>query len=174
VYGDTDSVFVLLAGSSKERAFHVGKEIADVITKRNPNPMKLKFEKVYHPCVLQSKKRYVGFKYESPDQVDPEFDAKGIETVRRDGCPAVAKIMEQSLKFVYKLIMLKYRILFRTSDVSQVKTYVERQWTKIMLGRVNIQDFIFAKEVKLDTYRYLSAIGCIMRVKTGFHHRAQH
>lgn len=24
---------------------------------------------VYHPCVLQTKKRYVGFMYESPDQV---------------------------------------------------------------------------------------------------------
>jgi DNA polymerase zeta len=30
--------------------------------------------------------------YESPDQADPVFDAKGIETVRRDGCPAVGKV----------------------------------------------------------------------------------
>ena len=30
--------------------------------------------------------------YESLDQKEPEFDAKGIETVRRDGCPAVAKV----------------------------------------------------------------------------------
>ena len=47
---------------------------------------------VYHPCVLQSKKRYVGYSYESPDQSEPDFDAKGIETVRRDSCPAVGKV----------------------------------------------------------------------------------
>lgn len=47
---------------------------------------------VYLPCVLQTKKRYVGFMYESPEQTEPQFDAKGIETVRRDTCPAVAKV----------------------------------------------------------------------------------
>jgi len=31
--------------------------------------------------------------YESPDQKVPAYDAKGIETVRRDGCPAVAKVI---------------------------------------------------------------------------------
>lgn len=40
----------------------------------------------------QTKKRYVGFMYETPDQQEPVYDAKGIETVRRDGCPAVAKV----------------------------------------------------------------------------------
>ena len=44
------------------------------------------------PCILQTKKRYVGFSYESLEQKEPNFDAKGIETVRRDGCPAVAKV----------------------------------------------------------------------------------
>lgn len=44
------------------------------------------------PCVLQTKKRYVGYMYETLEQKDPVFDAKGIETVRRDTCPAVAKV----------------------------------------------------------------------------------
>lgn len=47
---------------------------------------------VYLPCVLQTKKRYVGYMYESLDQKEPVFDAKGIETVRRDSCPAVSKV----------------------------------------------------------------------------------
>ena len=33
-----------------------------------------------------------GYMYETPDQKEPVFDAKGIETVRRDSCPAVAKV----------------------------------------------------------------------------------
>jgi hypothetical protein len=43
---------------------------------------------------LLTKKRYVGYSYESPEQMKPIFDAKGIETVRRDTCPTVAKILE--------------------------------------------------------------------------------
>jgi DNA polymerase zeta len=98
VYGDTDSLFVHLPGCSKSRAFEIGSEIADAVTASNKRPITLKFEKMYHPCFLLSKKRYVGFKYESATQNLPVFDAKGIETVRRDGCAAVSKILEKSLK----------------------------------------------------------------------------
>ena len=34
----------------------------------------------------------------------------------------------------------------------QVKEYVQRQWTKILAGRVSLADFVFAKEVRLGTY----------------------
>lgn len=100
VYGDTDSLFVHLKGRTKDQAFDIGEEIAARVTAMNPEPIKLKFEKVYLPCVLLAKKRYVGFKYEYRDQKEPEFDAKGIETVRRDGNPAVQKIQEKALKYL--------------------------------------------------------------------------
>ncbi len=45
-----------------------------------------------------AKKRYVGFKYESIDDIEPVFDAKGIETVRRDGVLAQQKMVETCLK----------------------------------------------------------------------------
>jgi DNA polymerase zeta len=141
VYGDTDSLFVYLKGRTKDQAFDIGNEIAKMVTNMNPRPVKLKFEKVYFPCVLLAKKRYVGFKYESKDQKEPEFDAKGIETVRRDGTPAEQKIEEKALK-----------ILFRSADLSQVKSYFQEQCQKIMTGSVSIQDFCFAREVKLGTY----------------------
>ncbi|KAH0290427.1 putative DNA polymerase zeta catalytic subunit, partial [Aureobasidium sp. EXF-3399] len=141
VYGDTDSLFVYLKGRSKDEAFVIGDEIAKAVTDINPRPVKLKFEKVYHPCVLLAKKRYVGFKYESPSQVEPDFDAKGIETVRRDGTPAEQKIEEKALK-----------LLFRTADLSNVKQYFQSQCHKIMTGKFSIQDFCFAREVKLGTY----------------------
>ena len=47
-----------------------------------------------------AKKRYVGFKYENPDETEAGFDAKGIETVRRDGVPAQRKMVETCLKYV--------------------------------------------------------------------------
>ncbi|KAK9457853.1 hypothetical protein V1511DRAFT_454690 [Dipodascopsis uninucleata] len=142
VYGDTDSLFVHLPGRSKEHAFRIGREIAEYITNINPNPVKLKLEKVYVPCVLLAKKRYVGFMYETEDQVEPVFDAKGIETVRRDGTIAEQKIEEKALK-----------ILFRTSDLSAVKRYFQDQCQKIIQGRVSIKDFCFSKEVRMGTYK---------------------
>ncbi|XP_044025706.1 DNA polymerase zeta catalytic subunit isoform X4 [Siniperca chuatsi] len=137
VYGDTDSMFVLLKGATKEQAFKIGNEIAEAVTATNPKPVKLKFEKVYLPCVLQTKKRYVGYMYESLDQKEPVFDAKGIETVRRDSCPAVSKILERSIK-----------LLFETRDISQVKHFVQRQCLKVLDGRASMQDLTFAKEYR--------------------------
>lgn len=153
-------------------------KIAAAVTASNPRPVTLKLEKVYQPCVLQTKKRYVGFAYEAPEQTLPVFDAKGIETIRcvcwllcgcacglqggvacmvhallhsswsrraaiplpppplepfdlqrrRDSCPAVAKMLEASL-----------RLLFMTKDLSAVKDYATRQWAKMLSNRVSVQ-----------------------------------
>ncbi|ORY46574.1 DNA/RNA polymerase [Rhizoclosmatium globosum] len=130
VYGDTDSMFVELPGKSLESAFRIGIGIAN------------RFEKIYLPCILLAKKRYVGFMYETLEDKVPVFDAKGIETVRRDGFPAMAKIVEDSLK-----------ILFRTQDMSELKAYLYRQWDKIMSNRVALNDLIIATEFKLKNYR---------------------
>lgn len=53
IYGDTDSIFVLVPNRTKEEAFRIGAEIADAATNANPKPVKLKLEKVYYPCILQ-------------------------------------------------------------------------------------------------------------------------
>lgn len=142
VYGDTDSLFVYLPGRTKEEAFHIGKSLARMVTERNPKPVILKFEKVYFNSILLTKKRYVGFAYEYEEQTKATFDAKGIETVRRDGHPAQQKIVEKAL-----------RILFETKDLSMVKRFVKGEFGKIQQGRVSIQDFCFAKEVKLGSYK---------------------
>ncbi|CAN0208246.1 unnamed protein product, partial [Hapterophycus canaliculatus] len=108
VYGDTDSLFIELKGRSLEEAHRIGKEMAAFVSKSCPPDVVLKFEKVYLPCILASKKRYVGHMYESPKDLRPSFDAKGIETVRRDGCPLLVKMLEKVL-----------RMLFTTKDLSQ-------------------------------------------------------
>lgn len=136
-YGDTDSIFVLCPGRTREEAFKIGEEIAEAVTNENPFPVKLKLEKVYQPCILQTKKRYVGNMYENNAQSEPIFEAKGIETIRRDGCPMTSKMLEKSLK-----------ILFESYDVSKVKQYVCRQFTKLLEGRSSIQDLIIAKEFR--------------------------
>jgi DNA polymerase elongation subunit (family B) len=141
VYGDTDSLFVSFPTKHRDEAFELGAKIVEAITFRNPTPVVLKFEKVYAPGILVAKKRYVGFKYEHPHDT-PVFDAKGIETVRRDGCQATSKIMENGLK-----------ILFRTNDLSQVKEYFYREWQALLCGDVDLYDLVIAREVKMGTYK---------------------
>ena len=142
VYGDTDSLFVKVPGATREEAFKVGEMIVAHAAKIFPDPITLKLEKVYQPCVLQTKKRYVGYCYESPQQSVPTFDAKGIETVRRDSCPLVQKALEKSI-----------RILFETKDISLVKRYIQNLCTKLHQGRVPFVDYIFRKEVRLGSYK---------------------
>ena len=137
VYGDTDSVFVLLKGKTKEQAFDIGEEMSRVVTQANPKPVKLKFEKVYLPCILQTKKRYVGYMYETRDQVNPVYEAKGIETVRRDGIPATVKMLEKTI-----------RILFDTKNLTEVRLYLLNQFWKIHSGLVGQEELTFAREFR--------------------------
>ena len=144
VYGDTDSLFVLLEGRTREEAFRVGKEMAEEITRGEPSPVRLQMEKVYMPSMLVSKKRYVGYRWDTATGGQPTLDAKGVEMVRRDGCPALVRIQEACL-----------RSLFSHKDVSLVRRYVEREWSRIYTGDVLVKDFIFAREVRLGTYKVL-------------------
>ncbi|CAH2105361.1 unnamed protein product [Euphydryas editha] len=135
VYGDTDSMFVLVPGGSRAEAFEIGQQIADAVTADNPSPVVLKLEKVYQPCILQTKKRYVGYMYESPDQEKPVYEAKGIETVRRDGCPAGVKLLQRSLCE-----------LFETGDMSRVKKLVCGVLSNLTNGTLSPQELFFTRE----------------------------
>lgn len=46
-------------------------------------------------------------------------------------------------------------MLFRSQDLSKIKAYCYRSWTKLLDDRVSVGDFIFSKEVKLGTYRFV-------------------
>ena len=143
VYGDTDSVFVLLKGRTKEEAFKIAREMASEITEMNPKGVILKFEKIYLPSILVSKKRYVGYMYEDETLQEGHLDAKGIEIVRRDNCLVTTKLQEKAL-----------RILFKSRDVSEVKAYLLDQFYKICIGldKVPLKEFIFSKEVTLNIF----------------------
>eukprot|EP00946_MAST-07B_sp_MAST-7B-sp1_P003122 g3122.t1 len=102
VYGDTDSLFICMHGlKSRDIAISLGQKMADAITARNPAPVKMKFEYVYHPCILQTKKRYVGLQFERKGE-PPTLDAKGIESIRVDQCPLTQKLMDRSLRLLFE------------------------------------------------------------------------
>jgi DNA polymerase elongation subunit (family B) len=142
VYGDTDSLFVRVPGATKAEAFAVGRRICSKAQAMFPSPIKLQLEKVYMPCILVTKKRYVGYAFDSEDCVTPVFDAKGIETVRRDSCGVVRKAMEKGL-----------RLLFEGRDISRVKRFFQRTCQRIQRNSIPLSEFIFRKEVRLGSYK---------------------
>ena len=78
-------------------AMKLGEEAASFVSEKFIKPIKLEFEKVYFPYLLINKKRYAGLYYTKPDHYD-KMDCKGIETVRRDNSPLVARLMNECLR----------------------------------------------------------------------------
>lgn len=96
---------------------------------------------MYHPCLLVAKKRYVGLKFETPDDTTPELDAKGLEVVRRDGCPLMVRTMNATIRLLFD------------KDLSRLRRYLESVWSSMMNGSMPINSYIFACEVRAGTYR---------------------
>lgn len=76
----------------RAEAMRLGEEAAAFVSKKFVSPIKLEFEKIYHPYLLMNKKRYAGMYWTNPIKPD-KMDAKGIETVRRDSCSLVQNIV---------------------------------------------------------------------------------
>jgi DNA polymerase zeta len=82
------------------------------------------------------KKKYCGMKFESKDQRKPAFEAKGLETVRRDQCALTQKILRNSLITLFR------------NGIGAVKTYLYRQWSLILAGGLPVSDFILTGRVR--------------------------
>lgn len=74
---DTDSVMIKFGTSDLKEAMDLGLEAADYVTEHFQKPISLAFEKVYHPYLLISKKRYAGLLWTKPEKYD-KLEAKGI------------------------------------------------------------------------------------------------
>lgn len=52
--------------------------------------------------------------YENSQQKKPKYEAKGIETVRRDGCPAVSKVFVNINHLnTFNFYLINYCMFFR-------------------------------------------------------------
>ncbi len=97
VYGDTDSVMVKFGYATVEESMPLARIAAEEVSAIFPRPIQLEFEKVYFPYLLMNKKRYAGLLWTNPDKYD-KLDAKGLETVRRDNCLLVRRVIDTCLR----------------------------------------------------------------------------
>ncbi|KAH0575557.1 DNA polymerase [Spironucleus salmonicida] len=162
VYSDTDSMFIdttqLISDTKLDYtdsqllllANKIGKQILTVINKSLQYPMKIKFEKIYFPSFLISKKRYVGKSY-NPQVIDlldqqiyyssinktSQFinDIENIklskfqirEFTSKIDAKGIESIKRDSPLLVQSTISNALHILFSTSDLSYVKKFLVRQ-----------------------------------------------
>lgn len=155
-YDILDSLFIKLPGRTIKEAFAFGKEFVKAVTKRNPPPGKLntscpyptityltsyanifyrllvqlKLEKVYAATLLQTKKRYCGMMFESPDSKQAKFEAKGLETIRKDQCTLTQRIVQNALITLFK------------HGKAALREYLIKQWGLIHAGKLPVSDFI--------------------------------
>ena len=181
VYGDTDSMFVLLKGRSPAEAFRIGEQIAAEVTSRNPRPVTLKMEKVYCTSVLVTMKRYAGFMYDSPPKPIPRPSSAataparpaaaattcGSSALLSEGwsappvldCKGLEMVRRDSCGLVTTAMEDVLHLLSSSRlDLSPVKAYLIDTWTRVMAGRVPLSAFVLAKEVRLGTYAGKSSL----------------
>ena len=144
VYGDTDSVMCKITPptdltTQMERiqyALTLGQEMADVVTATCfRDPIKLEFEKVYCPYLLQRKKRYAGLYWTKASAPD-KLDVKGLETVRRDIVPFVSTTLKETLEYIV-----------RHSDVEGAIRYVHTRILQLRTDQVAPSELIASKRL---------------------------
>lgn len=111
-----------------------------------------------------AKKRYMGMKFVGKGDAG-EMMCKGVEIVRRDGCPALVKVFKEAV-----------RIMFTTGDVGRMKGFLEDNWRKIEQNYVNLLDLVFSREVRLGHYKQMPAAGyaALRRLKVDPHMETQY
>ena len=75
-------------------------------------------------------------KYESPNDARPVFEAKGIETVRRDQCSLTQKVLRNALITMFQ------------SGLEPTKAYLQRQWALIHAGRLPVSEYVLTGRVR--------------------------
>jgi DNA polymerase delta subunit 1 len=103
-----------------------------------PKPIKLEFEKVYYPYLLMNKKRYAGLLWTSPEHYDKMDckDCKGLETVRRDNCLLVRRVVDTCLR----------KILIER-DVQSAIDYAKNTISDLLQNKMDISMLVISKSL---------------------------
>jgi DNA polymerase zeta len=156
LYGDTDSLFLKLPPHDVATSFDFCEKLCGEITLFFPHPGRIKLEKIYECCVLQNKKRYCGLMRESASQSVATLDVKGLEMKRRDQCLFVARVMGEVVLSV-----------FRRGDFIEAEAIFREAATRAIHGDLPLIEFIFAREVRLGTYRGIEPPGAQVARRRG-------
>lgn len=110
IYGDTDSILILLNGfcddisdpASRGEASAVGNYMANYTTKQAfKDPIKLEFEKIYDNFNMIGPKNYTGRKWVI-NELDPKCDIKGLAMIKRGPCKFIKETCKRTNEMIIK------------------------------------------------------------------------
>lgn len=155
VYGDTDSVFVVIPETDLDKIAQKARAIAAEVTKNLPGVMTLDFDKVFRRFLPLTKKRYVAWSFEQGDTGWQEgMVMKGIETVRRDWCELVGDTIQDVIN-----------ILLKKEDVKEAVKHFKAIIANLMEGKIPVQKLVVTKTMTKSTKNYLGVQPHIELVK---------
>ena len=140
IYSDTDSVFITLPSTKKEKLIKESEKILKKINSSLPGMIELEFRGFYDGGIFVTikgtkkgaKKRYA--------LIDPEgnLEIRGFETVRRDWCDLAKKIQHEVL-----------RIILQEKDPNKAVSLVRKTIKEIQSGKAKKSDLtIYTQLVK--------------------------
>ena len=144
IYGDTDSVMIKFGTADLGESMRLGQEAAEKVSATFLKPIKLEFEKCYHPYLLMNKKRYAGLLWTHTAKFD-KMDCKGIETVRRDFCGLVKDVVETSLKAI---------LIHKNPDLAI--SYIKNEISELLLNKMDISKLVITKALTKTEDQYAS------------------
>ena len=154
VYGDTDSIMILFNVDTVAESSKLAKEAVDLCNVEFMFPMKLDFEKVYCPYLLDSKKRYAGLHY-LPGKTQTKYtfdettkkyisivtggfvptqDVKGMQLKRRGTLPFTSRTMKEMLN-----------IVLWEQDMEKLLDYSKKELTSLLQGNAKFSELIKSK-----------------------------
>lgn len=101
-------------------------------------PHDLEMEKVFHPFILISKKRYCAMKYEN-DPTKCKFSSMGIALKRRDNAPIVKKVFGGVID-----------IIMQRQDINESIGFLQKSMTELIEGKYGLEDLIISKSLRAD------------------------
>ena len=144
IYGDTDSVMIKFGTEDLGESMRLGQEAAEKVSASFLKPIKLEFEKCYHPYLLMNKKRYVGLLWTGTEKFD-KMDCKGIETVRRDNCLLVRELIDNSIKAI---------LIHKNPELAI--SYIKTQISELLMNRMDISKLVITKALTRSEDQYVA------------------
>ncbi|KAJ3072740.1 DNA polymerase delta catalytic subunit [Quaeritorhiza haematococci] len=138
--GDTDSVFVHFPKCSIEEAMTLGRHAEHLLTTTvfDRAPIRMEYEKVYQPYILQKKKNYIGKMYtDNPAKAD-KVDFKGIALKRRNYCNFMKEVYWNVVETVLERGL---------SSIPVVLDGLQTELTKLATNEVNIDDLVITAQL---------------------------
>lgn len=138
IYGDTDSIFILMPGIDNGTAIKYG-QLLDNDIKTNLfghlECLVMEYEKTYNPFIQVTPKRYAGYKMEfNPDK--GKVAASGLQLVKRDS----ALLCKRTMQTFFDYLLVR-------KDKERALESLKVQISELYANNLELEDFCITKKI---------------------------